>query len=59
MFGKQSEIDGIRTRFKIIQVTQSYISEYQKRFEGHNFSVAQEIPIIKNPSFRIFNKNQR
>ncbi|QLH07915.1 hypothetical protein C5F50_04695 [Nitrosopumilus ureiphilus] len=59
VFGKQSEIDGIRTRFKIIQVAQSYISEYQKRFESHNFSMAQEMPIIKNPSFRIFNKTQR
>ena len=59
VFGKQSKIDGIRTRFKTIDVAQSYISEYQKRFEGHSFSMAQEIPIIKNTGYRIFKKIQR
>jgi len=57
IFGKESVIDGIRTRFKTIQVAQSYISEYQKRFEGYDFSIAQEIPIIRNS--RIFGKIQR
>ena len=38
VFGKQSKIDGIRTKFKTIDVAQSYISEYQKRFEGYSFS---------------------
>ena len=34
IFGKQSKINGIRTSFRTLEVTQSYISEYQKRFEG-------------------------
>jgi len=59
VFGRESEINGIRTRFKTIKVAQSYISEYQKRFEGYNFSIAQEMPIIKNPGFRILKKIQR
>jgi len=59
VFGKQSEIFGIRTRFKTKEVAQSYISEYQKRFEGYSFSMAQKMPIIKNPGFRIFKKIQR
>ncbi|MDH3486940.1 MAG: hypothetical protein OEL82_02710 [Nitrosopumilus sp.] len=59
VFGRQTKIDGIRTRFKTINVAQSYISEYQKRFEDYSFSMAQEIPIIKNPGYRIFKKIQR
>jgi len=59
VFGRQTKIDGIRTRFKTLDVAQSYISEYQKCFEGFNFSTAQEIPLIKNPSYRIFKKIQR
>ena len=56
VFRKQTKIDGIRIRFKTIDVAQSYISEYQKRFEDYSFSMAQEIPIIKNPGYRIFKK---
>ncbi|AJW71192.1 hypothetical protein [Nitrosopumilus adriaticus] len=59
IFGKESKINGIRTSFRTLEVTQSYISEYQKRFEGYSFSLAQEIPIIKNPAFKIFKKIQR
>lgn len=59
VFGKPSEIDGLRTRFKTLQVAQSFISEYQKHFVGHGFSMAQEIPIIKNAGYRSFKKIQR
>jgi len=59
VFDKQSKIDGLRTKFKTLEVTQSYISEYQKRFVCHSFSIAQEMPIIKNTSHRIFKKIQR
>lgn len=59
IFGKQSKIDGVRTRFKTREVAQSYISEYQKRFPYYNFSLSQEIPMMKNSGFRIFKKIQR
>ena len=47
VFGKQVEIDEIRTNFKTQKVAQSYISEYQKRFPHYGFSMAIEMPQIK------------
>lgn len=59
IFGKQSKIEGVRTRFKTVRVAQSFISEYQKRFSGHSFSIAQDMLQINNMSYRIFKKIQR
>lgn len=59
VFGKQTKINGIRTSFRTLEVTQSYISEYHERFEGYGFSIGQDFPIIKNPAFKIFKKIQR
>lgn len=43
IFGKQVEMDNLRTNFKTHKVTQSYILEYQKRFPHYNFSMAVEM----------------
>ena len=59
IFGKQSKIDNIRTNFKTREVAQSYISEYQKRFPFHDFSMALESIDVKNTNLRIFKKIQR
>jgi len=60
VFGKQVKIKEIRTSFKTIEVTKSYISEYQKRFPHYNFSMAIEAPEIrKNTVLRIFKKNYK
>ena len=56
VFGKQTKMYDIRTNFKTREVTQSYILEYQKRFPFHDFSMALEIPDIKNTSFRFLRK---
>lgn len=54
IFGKQLKIDDIRTRFKTREVAQSYILEYQKHFPHCNFSLSQEIPMIKKFGFQNF-----
>jgi len=59
IFGKQSKIDNIRTNFKTREVAQSYISEYQKRFPFHDFSMALELIDVENTNLRIFKKIQR
>ncbi|MDX1533147.1 MAG: hypothetical protein R3230_02965 [Nitrosopumilaceae archaeon] len=53
VFGKQVNIEGLRTNFHTSEVTASYIKEYQKRFSHYNFSVEQPIPEIKKR--RVFN----
>jgi len=60
IFGKEIKLDGIRVDFKTHSVTQSYISEYRKRFPHYNFSMAIEVPEIKKNTIpRIFKKIQR
>ena len=53
VFGKQINIEGLRTDFHTNEVTISYIKEYQKRFSHYNFSVEHPIPEIKKR--RMFN----
>ena len=54
IFGKQIQMEEVRTDFKTQQVAQSFISEYQKRFPHYDFSLAIEIPQIKR---KLFSKN--
>ena len=47
VFGKQSNIDGLRTYFQTTEVALSYIKEYQKRFPQYNFCLESPLPEIK------------
>lgn len=47
IFGKRAKIDGIRTNFKTYRVVQSYILEYQKRFNHYHFSIVPMMPEFK------------
>ena len=59
IYGNQTKIDGIRTSFSTYQVANNYISEYQNRFVNHNFSMATQMPEIKNRLLVIFKNIQR
>jgi len=59
VYGNQTKIEGIRTSFSTYQVANSYISEYQNRFVNHNFSMATQMPEIKNRLLVIFKNIQR
>ena len=59
VYGNQIKIDEIRTSFSTYQVAISYISEYQKRFVNYNFSMATQMPEIKNRLLVIFRNIQR
>ncbi len=54
LFGNQTKIDGIRTNFKTLKVTNNYILEYQDRFSQYTFSTASEMPVIKKIGYIIF-----
>ncbi len=47
ILGNQVNVDGLRTSFNTLKVTNSFISEYQTRFSQYSFSVASEMPVIK------------
>jgi len=55
IFGKEVEIDGVRTNFKIREVAQSHISEYKNRFQHYSFSIQEEIQI--KTRLKILKKN--
>ena len=60
IFGKQIKIDAIRTDFRTYQVANNYILEYQNRFPHYSFSLATEMPDIKQRKvLKIFKKIQR
>jgi hypothetical protein len=59
VYGNQTKIDRIRTSFSTYQVANSYILEYQNRFVNHNFSMATQMPEIKNRLLVIFKNIQR
>ena len=51
IFGKQSEIEGIRTKFKTKRIAISYLREYKDRFSFYDFSIREEIPEVKRVIF--------
>jgi hypothetical protein len=55
IFEKEIKLEGIRTNFKIKEVAQSYISEYQNRFQHYSFSIGEEIQT--KTKLRIFKRN--
>ena len=58
VFGNEVKLDEIRTDFSTIKVTQSFITEYQKRFPHYDFTMALEMPEIKRKNvLKIFKKN--
>ena len=59
VFGKQVSSDEIRTDFKMYQVAQSHILEYQKRFPNHSFSISTQIPHTRRTIFRRFVRNHK
>jgi len=55
VFGREVKMDGVRVNFKIKEVTQNHILEYQNRFQHHSFSIGEETYI--KPKLRIFKRN--
>ena len=56
VFGKQVNSKEIRTEFRLYQVAQSHISEYQKRFPQYQFSMATFMPETRRTIFRKIRK---
>jgi hypothetical protein len=42
VFGKKSQIDGIRTEFKTHDVAWSFMKQYKKEYPLHNFALVSE-----------------
>ena len=42
IFGKKSQIDGIRTEFKTYDVAWSFMKQYKKEYPLHNFALVSE-----------------
>ncbi len=50
VFGKKSQIDGIRTEFKTHDVAWSFMKQYKKEFPLHNFALVSEHPDSDKPT---------
>jgi hypothetical protein len=44
VYGKESQIDGIRTKFKTHDVAWSFMRQYKKSFPLHNFALVSDTP---------------
>jgi len=55
IFGKDVKVEGVRVNFKMKEVAQNYISEYQNRFQQYSFSIGEEIQT--KTKLRIFKRN--
>lgn len=51
VFGKEFQLDGIRTDFKTKQVAQNYLREYKDRFSHYDFSIKEMMPDFKRTVF--------
>ncbi len=47
VWGNESKLSGIRTKFRTPEVAQSYIKEYQRVFPHLDFSIQSFLPEIK------------
>ena len=56
IFGKPVNSEEIRTEFRLYQVAQSHITEYQKRFPQYQFSMAAFMPETRRIIFRKIRK---
>ena len=50
VFGKMSQIDGIRTEFKTHDVDWSFMKQYKKEYPLHNFALVSEHPESDKPT---------
>ena len=50
VFGKKSQIDGIRTEFKTHDVAWSFMKQYKKEYPLHNFALVSEHPESDKPT---------
>ncbi len=50
VFGKKSQIDGIRTEFKTHDVAWSFMKQYKKEYPLYNFALVSENPKSEKPT---------
>ncbi len=50
VFGKKSQIDGIRTEFKTHDVAWSFMKQYKKEYPLYNFTLVSEQPESNKPT---------
>ncbi len=50
VFGKISNIDGIRTEFKTHDVAWSFMKQYKEAYPLYNFALVSEIPKTDRPT---------
>lgn len=50
VFGKKSQIDGIRTDFKTHDVAWSFMKQYKNEYPLHNFALVSEHPNSDKPT---------
>ncbi len=50
VFGKQSNIDGIRTKFKTHDVAWSFMKQYKKAYPLYNFALVSNLPKSDKPT---------
>ena len=50
VFGKKSQIDGIRTEFKTHDVAWSFMKQYKKEYPLYNFALVSEQPNSNKPT---------
>ncbi len=50
VFGKKSQIDGIRTEFKTHDVAWSFMKQYKKEYPLYNFALVSEHPESDKPT---------
>jgi len=43
VFGKKSELDGIRTEFKTLDVAWSFMKQYKKSYQAYNFALISNL----------------
>ena len=50
VFGKKSEIDGIRTEFKTHDVAWSFMKQYKQMYPLHNFALVSDVKDSDKPT---------
>ena len=50
IFGKQSQIEGIRTEFKTHDVAWSFMKQYKKTYPLYNFAMVSNLPNSEKPT---------
>ena len=50
VFGKQSQIDGIRTEFKTHDVAWSFMKQYKRAYPLNNFALVSDMPESNRPT---------